>query len=132
MNNFKAVGRLGKKPTIEDKGGKAFCKFSLACPRSGKKDSEVDWIDFVAWEQGAKFLCAYADKGDEVFVSAHWRTNKNQKDGKYYDNSGFVAENVQIVSAARKGVASNSGEQKTSQMEEAVDLGLSGDLPDNI
>ena len=129
MNEYKAVGRLGRNPEMKDAGGKAFCRFSLAVPRTRKK-GEVDWIDFTCWDGVAKYLCGYAKKGDEIFVNAYWRTSKSNKEGKNYDNSGFVVENLQIITPKKSGDKTSSVETKTEEVEEFCDLGISEELPD--
>ena len=53
------------------------CSFTLAVERQFKgSDGKpiVDWIDFVAWEHNADFLCRYFDKGVKVAVTGELQT----------------------------------------------------------
>lgn len=69
MNTCCFTGRitadLELKKTQTDK---SVCSFTLAVARPRVKDT-TDFINFVAWNQSAEYLCKYGHKGDMVEVS---------------------------------------------------------------
>lgn len=86
MNTVIEIGRLTATPELKaTPNGKYVCNFSLAVERKFK-DAEgkpiVDYIDFVAWNSQAEFLCKWFDKGVRVAVKGELQTRT------YPDNEG--------------------------------------------
>ncbi len=70
--------------------GKNYCKFSIAIPRA-QKNVPADFIECTAWGKTADFLCKYAQKGDEVLMTARleqntWTNKEGQKRSKHILN----------------------------------------------
>ena len=73
-NKVQLIGNLGQNPEIKTfDNGKALAKFSLATTdsyrdASGKKITETQWHNIVAWGNLAKTAEKYLLKGSEVAV----------------------------------------------------------------
>ena len=133
MNKFTVVGRLGQKPVAEDANGKAIVKLSVAVPRQkakGAEKAEADWIRFTVWDKPTvDYLVNYFDKGDEVYLEAHYRVKTvTGADGKKKEYGNFIVDSVQKVTwkATSAKPVSNSVDSGI----EVDDLGLTGELPD--
>lgn len=87
MNVCVIEGRMTKDPELKmTTNGKEVCHFRLAVPRSKDK---VDFIQFVAWDQNARFLENFVRKGAWVTVEGALRqvmyTDKNGNDVNSYE-----------------------------------------------
>jgi single-strand DNA-binding protein len=92
-NKVQLIGNLGANPEIRSfDNGKSVARFSLATTdsytdSSGKRISETQWHNLVAWGGLAKIAEKYLNKGSEVAVEGKLthRTYED-KDGnkKYY------------------------------------------------
>jgi single-strand DNA-binding protein len=88
-NKVQLIGNLGQNPEIRTfENGKAVARFSLATKDSyrdanGKKITETQWHNLVAWGNLAKIVEKYLLKGSEVAVEGKL-THKayDDKDGK--------------------------------------------------
>lgn len=78
MNVCIFTGRLTSKPELKaTPNGKNVCSFTLAVERRFKgADGKpiVDFIDFVAWEHNAKFICKWFDTGVRVAITGELQT----------------------------------------------------------
>lgn len=92
-NKVQLIGRLGQNPELRSfENGKAMAKFSLATEDSyrdttGKKITETQWHNIVAWGNLAKTAEQYLVKGSEVAVEGRLtHRTYDDKDGKkcYY------------------------------------------------
>ena len=67
LNRIILMGRLTRDPELRRTGsGTAVTSFSLAVDRDFKSQSgekETDFIDIVAWNKTAEFVCQYFRKG---------------------------------------------------------------------
>ena len=88
-NKVQLIGNLGQNPEIRTfDNGKAVARFSLATKDSyrdsnGKKVTETQWHNLVAWGNLAKIVEKYLLKGSEVAIEGKL-THKayDDKDGK--------------------------------------------------
>jgi len=92
-NKVQLIGRLGANPEIRSfDNGKSVARFSLATTDSytdagGKKVSETQWHNLVAWGNLAKTAEKYLFKGSEVAVEGKLvHRTYDSKDGnkKYF------------------------------------------------
>ncbi len=92
-NKVQLIGRLGANPEIRSfDNGKSVARFSLATTDSytdaaGKKVSETQWHNLVAWGNLAKTAEKYLIKGSEVAVEGKLvHRTYDSKDGnkKYF------------------------------------------------
>ena len=73
-NKVQLIGNLGQDPEIRTfDNGKAVARFSLATTDSyrdaeGKKVTETQWHNLIAWGNLAKIIQKYLIKGSEVAV----------------------------------------------------------------
>lgn len=106
LNVVAIMGRLVADPQLrQTAAGKNVAAFRIACDR-GRKDangqSQADFLDVVAWEKTADFICRYFSKGDLIAVSGRVQSRQ------YQDKNGNNRQAVEIV--ARE--ASFCGEKK--------------------
>ncbi len=82
------IGRLTKDPELRQVKDTHVCTFSLAIERHfGKGEnakSEVNFFDFVAWDNGAETIAKYCKKGyqlavDAVAVQDRWEDKETNK-----------------------------------------------------
>jgi single-strand DNA-binding protein len=88
-NKVQLIGNLGQDPEIRTfENGKAVARFSLATTESyrdaeGKKITETQWHNLVAWGGLARTIEKYLNKGSEVAVEGKLTHRVfEDKDGK--------------------------------------------------
>jgi single-strand DNA-binding protein len=88
-NKVQLIGNLGQNPEIRTfDNGKAMARFSLATTDSyrdaaGKKITETQWHNLVAWGNLAKTVEKYLIKGSEVAIEGKLTHRVyDDKDGK--------------------------------------------------
>ena len=128
LNKAILMGRLVANPEMRSTpSGKKVCSFTLAVNRPGK-DAGTDFIDIVAWEKTAEFVCKYFTKGQQIALSGRIQTRS------WEDNGGnkrkaveVVAEEVHFAEAKKdsQGKSKNTG----GQMGGFAVLPDNGDLP---
>lgn len=90
MNNVSLIGRLTKDIEVKKTtSGKSVASFTLAVGRKIQK--EVDYIDCVAWNSSADYLCNYGKKGDLISVVGALQ----KRDQLYYRLSGMSAKPIE-------------------------------------
>ena len=100
INRVVLVGRLTKDLELrKTPQGTSNVTFNLACDRSYKKDGQpnADFIQCVAWRQGADFLSQYAKKGTIVGIDGRIQTRTYEGDHGTVYITEVVAENVRIL-----------------------------------
>ena len=116
MNNCSFTGRLTAKPELKTThNGKSVCSFTLAVERKFKgTDGKpiTDFIDFVAWEHNANFICKWFDKGIRVAVTGELQTRMYEKDGKKIKVSEILVNSVEFADGK---VASNVKTETNTQ-----------------
>lgn len=115
MNICCYTGRLTSKPELKTTpNGKSVCNFSLAVERrfsNQNGEKIVDYIDFVAWNHNAEFLCKWFDKGVRVAISGETQTRMYEdKDGKKIKVSEVFVNTVEFADGKREAneVATNT------------------------
>jgi len=88
-NKVQLIGNLGQNPEVRTfDNGKAMARFSLATTdsyrdASGKKITETQWHNLVAWGNLAKLVEKYLVKGSEVAVEGKLtHRSYDDKEGK--------------------------------------------------
>lgn len=106
MNLCAFTGRLTQTPELKiTPNGKSVCNFTLAVERKFKDangEKVVDYIDFVAWNSQADFLCKWFDKGVRVAVTGELQTRMYEKDGKKNKISEILASTVEFADGKRE------------------------------
>lgn len=106
LNVVAIMGRLVADPQLrQTTTGKNVASFRVACDR-GRKDangqSQADFLDVVAWDRSAEFVCRYFQKGSLIVVDGRLQTRT------YQDKNGNNRQAVEIVAKE----ASFCGEKK--------------------
>ena len=84
MNKAILMGRLTRDPEMrQTQSGKAVVSFSIAVGRRFQKD-QTDFIECVAWNNTAEFICKWFQKGSMIAVvgSIQTRTWEDQNQNK--------------------------------------------------
>lgn len=112
MNRVYIIGRLCADPELKmTNGGKSVTTFTIAVNRQGQK-SESDFLDCVAWEKTAEFICKYFQKGSPLVIEGAIQTRT------YEDKNGqkrkAVEINVKNVEFVPKNAGANAEGQEAS------------------
>ena len=74
LNHFIVMGRLTAEPEVRytEKDKIPLCRFSIACTRPKRKDSEqeTDFFNCVAWRNAAEIVSNYYSKSVEAAKSS--------------------------------------------------------------
>ena len=112
LNVVAIMGRLVADPQLrQTQTGKNVASFRIACDR-GRKDangqSQADFIDVVAWDRTAEFVCRYFSKGSLIAIDGRLQSRSYQdKAGNNRTAVEIVANNVNF--AAPKSSNPNAG-----------------------
>lgn len=104
LNVVAIMGRLARDPELrQTTTGKSVASFRIACDR-GRKDangqSQADWLDVVAWDRPAEFVCKYFQKGSLIAIDGRLQTRQYQdKNGQNRTAVEIVANNVNFGSS---------------------------------
>lgn len=85
MNNVQLIGRLTITPELKTtQTGTSLTRFTVAVDRPVKQGEEkqADFINIVAWNKTAEFVCRYFNKGQKIAIIGSIRT------GSYTNNNG--------------------------------------------
>ena len=99
LNVVAIMGRLARDPELrQTTTGKNVASFRIACDR-GRRDangqSQADWLDVVAWDRIAEFICKYFQKGSLIVIDGRLQTRQYQdKNGQNRTAVEIVANNV--------------------------------------
>ena len=130
MNRTVLTGRLTKDVEVrKTQSGLSVASFTVAVDRRVKTDGEktADFIECVAWRQGADFLGTYAKKGDMVGVDGHIKTrNYDDAQGVKHYVTEIQCDNVEILSSKR--TAEQPKQEKQQEPDNSIDIS-SDDLP---
>lgn len=103
MNKIVLIGRLVKDPELKTtNSGKAFCGFTLAVPKSYKSrsgETQVDFINCVAWEKVAENLSRYMKKGGQLGLVGNLSIRMiDDKNGGKKNITEVIAESIEFLS----------------------------------
>lgn len=106
MNICSFTGRLTATPELKATlNGKNVCSFTLAVERRFKgADGKpvVDFVDFVAWEHNATFICKWFDKGVRMAVTGELQTRRYEKDGQAHKITEVLVSTVEFADGKRE------------------------------
>ena len=117
--------------------GKNVASFRIACDR-GRRDangqSVADWIDVVAWERQAEFVCRYFQKGSMIAVEGRLQSrNYQDKSGNNRNAVEVVVNNVSFAGnkepAQSQNVANSTVSAPVAANNEYEPIEDDGDLP---
>lgn len=99
LNIVAVMGRLARDPEMrQTTTGKSVASFTIACDR-GRRDangqSVCDWLNIVAWDKTAEFVCKYFQKGSMIAVDGRLQSRSYQdKNGQNRIAVEIAANNV--------------------------------------
>lgn len=117
LNIVAVMGRLSRDPELrQTTTGKNVCSFSIACDRGRKGpngQNQTDWLDIVAWDRTAEFVCRYFQKGQLIVVDGRLQTRQYQdKNGQTRTATEIVAQNVNFAGSKE---STNPAEENPAQ-----------------
>lgn len=136
MNNVNLIGRLTASPELRHTdSGKSVCSFSVAVEDTFKDadgNTVVDYIDCVAWNNQAEFLCKWFDKGVRVGITGKLKTRKYEKDGQTRKITEVLVSTVEFADGKREANATTNTDTNTfaeDTNDDFVPLSGGDDLP---
>lgn len=134
------LGRITKDPELRKTStGVSYCRFTIACDRPKKKDSQedpsADFINCVAWRQSAEFLCEYGRKGNLISATGSIQTGSyTDREGRKIYTTDIMADRVQIVESGAKPKSDYPNNGRSVRLDEvdtstAFDTGPEGSEP---
>lgn len=117
LNVVAIMGRLARDPEMrQTTTGKSVASFTIACDR-GRKDangqSVCDWLNIVAWDKTAEFVCKYFQKGSLIAIDGRLQTRQYQdKTGQNRTAVEIVAQNASFCGSKE---SANPTPQNTAQ-----------------
>lgn len=99
LNIVTLQGRLAAAPELrQTQSGKSVVSFRVACNRDFKDkngESQVDWLNCIAWNKTAEFVNKYFQKGDAILLTGSIQTrNYQDKNGNNRTATEINAERV--------------------------------------
>lgn len=124
LNKIFIMGRLTKEPEMRaTQSGVAVASFTMAVDRDhGGTEKKTDFINCVAWRQGAEFIDKYFHKGSMAIVEGRLESRKwTDRDGKNRTEWEVQVDSVHFGESKRQ-----SAPDVETTFEEVSD---DGDLP---
>jgi len=126
-NHAGIMGRLTADPQIRAAGENKVANYTLAVDRT--KDI-TDFIDCVAWNQKAEFVCSYFGKGDLMIVEGPITTRmRKTDDGKSTKYTEIKVNEVYFAGGKNNGNTSGGAAPKPAQRDEIDEGPDSNDPP---
>ena len=96
INKAILMGRLTKDPELRHTGtGTPVCSFTIAIDNGYGENRQTDFINCVAWNKTAEFVCNYFGKGKMIIVIGRISTRSWEgQDGKRNYATEVVASEV--------------------------------------
>ena len=136
MNNVSLIGRLTADPELKHtQSGKGFTRFTVAVDRHTKQGEEkqADFINIVAWDKTAEFVCKYFTKGQRIALTGTIRTGDyTDKDGKKHYTFDVWANNVEFCESKKQwqeATAATTEQGNSGSTDIAVENIHTDDLP---
>ena len=107
INNVVIMGRLTKEPEERTTStGKKVCSFCVAI-NDGFDKEKAHFLDVIAWNKTAEFVCAHFHKGSMIAVVGRLATRSwEDKNGSKHKAVEIVADNVSFCGGKNE---SNTG-----------------------
>ncbi len=97
LNKAMLIGYVGADPDVrQTSNGSTVANFSVATTekwtdKDGKKQSQTEWHQIVAWGRLAEICGEYVSKGVQVYIEGRIRTNE------WEDNNGNKKKTKEII-----------------------------------
>lgn len=107
LNVVAIMGRLVADPELRTtQSGTKVTTFRIACDRNFAKQGEerqADFVDVVAWQQSAEFVCKYFQKGGLIAVDGSLQSrNYQDKNGNNRTAVEVVAQHISFAGASKQ------------------------------
>ena len=107
LNVVAIMGRLVADPELRTtQSGTKVTTFRIACDRSFVKQGEerqADFVDVVAWQQSAEFVCKYFQKGGLIAVDGSLQSrNYQDRNGNSRTAVEVVAQHISFAGASKR------------------------------
>ena len=119
LNVVAIMGRLAADPQLrQTTTGKNVASFRIACDR-GRRDangqSQADWLDVVAWDRTAEFVCKYFQKGSLIVIDGSIQTRQYQdKNGNNRTAFEIVANNINFAGSKNSNAGGGANYQNSA------------------
>lgn len=136
MNSVQLLGRLARDPEVRYTAGDnptAVARFTVACARKYKKDSEqtADFISCMAFGKTAEFIERYFTKGSSIALNGRIQTGSyTNKDGNKVYTTDVVVDTLEFVGSKNESNSSNAANPKNDDFMNIPD-NIEEDLPFN-
>lgn len=126
LNTVVLMGRLVSNPELKcTNTGQEVVSFCIAVERDYVKKGEerkADFINVVAWEKTAAFVCRYFGKGAMIAIEGRLQTRTYQaKDGSNRTVTEVVAKNVSFTGEKRDAETSEPAVPASSTDNRSID-----------
>ena len=116
LNHITIMGRIVKDLELRrTNNGHAVCSFTLAVNRDFKEqdgNKAVDWINCIAWRQGAEYICKYGKKGRMVVLDGRLQSRE------YTDRNGEKKKAWEVTAS---NIYFADKDEKTDRISEVAD-----------
>ena len=119
LNVVAIMGRLAADPQLrQTTTGKNVASFRIACDR-GRRDangqSQADWLDVVAWDRTAEFVCKYFQKGSLIAIDGRLQSRQYQdKNGNNRTAVEVVANNINFAGSKNSNAGGGANYQNSA------------------
>lgn len=134
LNTIALMGRFTHDLEIKElESGKKVISFCLAVNRdraTKNEEKKSDFVDCVAWENTAEFICTYFKKGDPIIIQGRLETRQYEDKQRNKRKAVYVLVNNVNFCAFKKDENSQDKEQVQESKENNTDyLSSDEDLP---
>ena len=122
LNHIDLMGRLTRDPELRRTGsGTSVASFTIACARDFKNQqtgqTEVDFIDCVAWRGTAEMLCKHFTKGRMIGLSGRLQVRTwMDQDGAKRKAAEVIADSIYFADSKP---SSGAGQQQEIMQSDA-------------
>lgn len=114
MNNYNAIGRVGKDAITRQAGNEPVTGWSLAVDSGYGDKKQTLWLDCSLWGKRGESVAQYITKGSQLGVTGELGTREH--DGKTYLT--LRVANVSLIGGKQEGGTSSSGSRGGSPQRE--------------
>lgn len=106
LNKVIIAGRITAAPELrQTPNGASVCRFSVAVNQKVYKQGEeqkTDFLDVIAWNKIAEFVCTYFRKGDAICICGRLsKSTWEDKNGNKRSSTEIVAESADFVDSKK-------------------------------
>ena len=105
MNNYNAIGRVGKDAITRQAGNEPVTGWSLAVDSGYGDKKQTLWLDCSLWGKRGESVAQYITKGSQLGVTGELGTREHE--GKTYLT--LRVANVSLIGGKQEGGTSSSG-----------------------